>query len=53
LQLIFIYNLKNVSRGQVPITKADFLAIPEVVTNPDKVRGIGKDKLGRETMVTL
>jgi hypothetical protein len=39
------------SRGQVPITNADFLMLPEILENPDSIRSIGKDKIGRETIV--
>lgn len=41
----------EMSRGQIPIVDEDFFTIPEVITSPDKVTGIGKDKLGRETVV--
>jgi hypothetical protein len=39
------------SRGQIPITNEDFLFLPEIIQNPDNISGIGKDKLGRETII--
>ena len=39
------------SRGQIPITNEDFLLIPEVVDSPNRLCCIGKDDLGRSTIV--
>lgn len=35
-------------RGQQGITESDFAKIPEIISNPDSIRYVGKDKLGRD-----
>jgi hypothetical protein len=37
-------------RNQLPITADDLLNIPEIVEAPDRLTGLGKDKMGRETI---
>jgi hypothetical protein len=38
------------SRGQIPITREDFLLIPVIVDNPDKISLLGLDRRGRVTI---
>lgn len=38
------------SRGQIPLEESDLLRLPEILENPDEIRSLGKDKMGRETV---
>lgn len=36
------------NKGHVPVTRADFMRIPEVISNPDSVSYLGKNKRNQE-----